>query len=46
MLFVHDIVLVAETKEEVNNNLEKWKAILEGRRLRVSHEDRIFGMRL
>ena len=36
MLFADDIVLVAETKEEVNNKLEEWKEVLEGKGLRIS----------
>ena len=36
MLFAEDIVLVAETKEKVNNKLEEWRAVLEGRELRMS----------
>ena len=35
MLFTDDIVLVAETKEEVNNNLEEWRQVLEGQGLRA-----------
>ena len=36
MLFANDIVLVVETKEEVNNKLEEWRTILEGGGLRIS----------
>ena len=36
MLFVHDIVLVAETSEEANAKLEEWRAVLEGKWLRIS----------
>ena len=36
MLFADDFVLVAETKEEVNNKLEDWRPVLEGRELRIS----------
>ena len=36
MLFVHDIVLVAETSEEANAKLEEWRAVLEGKGLRIS----------
>ena len=36
MLFADDIVLVAETSEEVNAKLEKWREILEGKGSRIS----------
>ena len=36
MLFADDIVLLAEIKEEVNNKSEEWRAVLEGRGLRLS----------
>ena len=36
MLFADDIVLVVETKEEVKNKLEEWRAVVEGRGLRIS----------
>lgn len=36
MLFADDIVIVTETKEEVNMKLEQWRATLETRGLRVS----------
>ena len=36
MLFVDDIVLVAETKEELNRKLEEWRVVLEDRGLRIS----------
>ena len=39
MLFADDIVLVVETKEEVNNKLEEWREILESRGLRISCSD-------
>ena len=38
MLFVDDIVLVAETKEEVNRKLEEWRAILEYKGLLISRK--------
>ena len=31
MLFADDIVLLVETKKEVNNKLEEWRAIIEGK---------------
>ena len=37
MLFVNDIVLVTETKEEANSKLEEWREALKGKGLRVSH---------
>ncbi len=36
MLFADDIVLVAETKEEVSNKLDEWREALEGKGLRIS----------
>ena len=36
MLFVDDIVLVAETREKVNNKLDEWSEALEGKGLRIS----------
>ena len=36
MLFADNIVLVAETGEEANVKLEEWKAVLEGKGLRIS----------
>ncbi|KAD6795909.1 hypothetical protein E3N88_06805 [Mikania micrantha] len=36
MLFADDIVLVAETKEELNVRLEEWRTTLEQRGLRIS----------
>ena len=36
MLFADDIVLVAETKEEVSNKFDEWREALEGKRLRIS----------
>ena len=36
MLFANDIVLVAETSEEANAKLEEWRAVLEGKGLRIS----------
>ncbi|KAD3069016.1 hypothetical protein E3N88_36896 [Mikania micrantha] len=36
MLFADDIVLVAETKEELNGRLEEWRTSLEQRGLRIS----------
>ena len=36
MLFVDDIVLLAETREDVSNKLDEWKAALEGKGLRIS----------
>ena len=36
MLFADDIVLVAETREEVSNKLDEWREALEGKGLRIS----------
>jgi hypothetical protein len=36
MLFDNDIVLVAETKKEVSNKLDKWRETLEGKVLCIS----------
>ncbi|XP_057538000.1 uncharacterized protein LOC130815527 [Amaranthus tricolor] len=36
MFFANDIVLVTETKEEANSNLEEWSEALEGKGLRIS----------
>ena len=36
MLFADDIVIVGETKEEVNRKLEVWKQTLEFGGLRIS----------
>ena len=36
MLFADDIVLVAETREEVNNKIEELRAILKGSSLPIS----------
>ena len=36
MLFTDDIVLVAETKVEVNAKLELWKEALESKGLKIS----------
>ena len=35
MLFADDIVVVAETKEEVSNRLDEWREYLEGKGLRI-----------
>ena len=37
MLFIDNIVLVVETKENANTKLEEWKTVLEGRELGISH---------
>ena len=37
MLFADDIVLVAETREEVSNKLDEWRETLKGKGLRISH---------
>ena len=36
MLFANDIVLVAETREEVSNKLDEWRKALDGKGLRIS----------
>ena len=36
MLFIDDIVLVAETKEKVSNKLDEWREALEGKGLCIS----------
>ena len=36
MLFVDDIALVDETREEVNGKLERWRHTLESRDFRIS----------
>jgi len=36
MLFVDDIVLIDETKEVVNNSLERWRATLEAKGFKLS----------
>lgn len=36
MFFAHDIVLVDDNLEDVNNSLDKWRLALEGRGLRIS----------
>ena len=36
MLFADDVVLVSETAEEVEEELEKWRAIIENKGLRIS----------
>ena len=38
MLFADDIVLLAETKEEVNRKLEEWRAVLEDKGLLISRK--------
>ena len=37
MIFADDIVLVAETREEVSNKLDEWREALEGKGLHISH---------
>ena len=37
MLFIDDMVLVAETREEVSNKLDEWRKALEGKGLHISH---------
>ena len=46
MLFADDIVLVAETKEQVNDKLEEWRAALECKGLRISRTKTVYVMRL
>ena len=36
ILFANNIVLVAETEEEVSNKLDEWREVLEGKRLHIS----------
>ena len=36
MIFVDDIVLVAETRDEVSNKLDEWRKALEGKGMRIS----------
>ena len=36
MMFTDDIMLVAETREEVSNKLDEWREALEGKGLRIS----------
>ena len=36
MLFADDIVLVAESKEDLNGRLEDWRVALESKGLRIS----------
>ena len=36
MLYTDDIVLVTETKEEANSELQEWREALEGKGLRIS----------
>ena len=36
MLFVDDLVLVSETVEEVEEELERWRAVIENKGLRIS----------
>ena len=36
MIFADDIVLVAETREEVSNKLDEWREALRGKGLRIS----------
>ena len=46
MLFVNDIMLVAETCEEANTKLEEWRAVLESQGMCVkSYKDIIFEMK-
>ena len=36
MMFVDDIVICYESSEQVDENLERWKYVLERRRMKVS----------
>lgn len=36
MLFVEDIVLVAESREEINVKLKEWRVAFKGKGLRIS----------
>ena len=36
MIFADDLVLVSETVEEVEEELERWRAVIENKELRIS----------
>ena len=45
MIFADDIMLVAETREEVSNKLDEWREALKGKGFaHQPYEDRVFAM--
>ena len=41
LLFADDLVLVSETVEEVEEELERWRAVIENKGLRISRSSAI-----
>ena len=37
MLFAYDIVLVDESKDDVNAKLERWQVAIESKCIKISH---------